>query len=238
MIKPHLAYWGSPFSWRGEIAFDDGGAVGAILPHLPRVGRGAGGHREGRGCLRRRHRARPHGAAAGGVAGDHRRGSGSDIHAADLLGQLGRVRAGSVLGRARRHRHPVVLPPRRPRGTSRATGAGRGLGAAAESPEAIRGRARTPSRVRRAGLQPIVGGGRSSLGASFRAAQRPKRSSAAVWPRRCGHSSTTTRWSARSSGSGSPARSRRGNFLQSTPAMREVIARFWGPYAVAAVESR
>ncbi|MFT5081383.1 MAG: hypothetical protein ACI9D0_002032 [Bacteroidia bacterium] len=23
MIKPHIAYWGSPFSWRGEIAFDD-----------------------------------------------------------------------------------------------------------------------------------------------------------------------------------------------------------------------
>lgn len=23
MIKPHLAYWGSPFSWRGEIDFDD-----------------------------------------------------------------------------------------------------------------------------------------------------------------------------------------------------------------------
>ena len=23
MIKPHLAYWGSPFSWRGEIEFDD-----------------------------------------------------------------------------------------------------------------------------------------------------------------------------------------------------------------------
>lgn len=23
MIKPHLAYWGSPFSWRGEITFDD-----------------------------------------------------------------------------------------------------------------------------------------------------------------------------------------------------------------------
>jgi hypothetical protein len=23
MIKPHLAYWGSSFSWRGEIAFDD-----------------------------------------------------------------------------------------------------------------------------------------------------------------------------------------------------------------------
>jgi len=22
MIKPHIAYWGSPFSWRGEIAFD------------------------------------------------------------------------------------------------------------------------------------------------------------------------------------------------------------------------
>jgi len=23
MIKPHLAYWGSPFSWRGDIRFDD-----------------------------------------------------------------------------------------------------------------------------------------------------------------------------------------------------------------------
>lgn len=23
MIKPHIAYWGSPFSWRGEITFDD-----------------------------------------------------------------------------------------------------------------------------------------------------------------------------------------------------------------------
>jgi len=23
LIKPHLAYWGSPFTWRGEIAFDD-----------------------------------------------------------------------------------------------------------------------------------------------------------------------------------------------------------------------
>ena len=23
LIKPHLAYWGSPFSWRGEITFDD-----------------------------------------------------------------------------------------------------------------------------------------------------------------------------------------------------------------------
>ncbi|MFK7931402.1 MAG: hypothetical protein AB8H79_24695 [Myxococcota bacterium] len=23
LIKPHLAYWGSPFSWRGEIRFDD-----------------------------------------------------------------------------------------------------------------------------------------------------------------------------------------------------------------------
>lgn len=23
LIKPHLAYWGSPFSWRGEIGFDD-----------------------------------------------------------------------------------------------------------------------------------------------------------------------------------------------------------------------
>ncbi len=23
LIKPHLAYWGSPFSWRGEIAFED-----------------------------------------------------------------------------------------------------------------------------------------------------------------------------------------------------------------------
>ena len=23
LIKPHLAYWGSPFSWRGEIEFDD-----------------------------------------------------------------------------------------------------------------------------------------------------------------------------------------------------------------------
>ncbi|MBX2801560.1 MAG: hypothetical protein KTR31_28040 [Myxococcales bacterium] len=23
MIKPHLAYWGSPFAWRGDIAFDD-----------------------------------------------------------------------------------------------------------------------------------------------------------------------------------------------------------------------
>ena len=23
LIKPHLAYWGSPFAWRGEIAFDD-----------------------------------------------------------------------------------------------------------------------------------------------------------------------------------------------------------------------
>lgn len=26
LIKPHLAYWGSPFSWRGEIAFDDDAA--------------------------------------------------------------------------------------------------------------------------------------------------------------------------------------------------------------------
>lgn len=26
LIKPHLAYWGSPFSWRGAIAFDDPGA--------------------------------------------------------------------------------------------------------------------------------------------------------------------------------------------------------------------
>lgn len=23
LIKPHLAYWGSPFSWRGEVAFED-----------------------------------------------------------------------------------------------------------------------------------------------------------------------------------------------------------------------
>ncbi|MEM0915409.1 MAG: hypothetical protein AAGK09_12465 [Planctomycetota bacterium] len=23
MVKPHIAYWGSPFSWRGEIVFDD-----------------------------------------------------------------------------------------------------------------------------------------------------------------------------------------------------------------------
>jgi hypothetical protein len=23
LVKPHLAYWGSPFSWRGEIAFED-----------------------------------------------------------------------------------------------------------------------------------------------------------------------------------------------------------------------
>ena len=23
MIKPHLAYWGSPFKWRGEIEFED-----------------------------------------------------------------------------------------------------------------------------------------------------------------------------------------------------------------------
>jgi len=27
LIKPHLAYWGSPFSWRGDIRFDDPRAV-------------------------------------------------------------------------------------------------------------------------------------------------------------------------------------------------------------------
>lgn len=26
MMKPHIAYWGSPFSWRGEIRFDDAAA--------------------------------------------------------------------------------------------------------------------------------------------------------------------------------------------------------------------
>ena len=26
LIKPHLAYWGSPFAWRGEIRFDDDAA--------------------------------------------------------------------------------------------------------------------------------------------------------------------------------------------------------------------
>ncbi|MCP3915133.1 MAG: hypothetical protein GY711_06230 [bacterium] len=25
LVKPHIAYWGSPFSWRGDIAFDDAG---------------------------------------------------------------------------------------------------------------------------------------------------------------------------------------------------------------------
>ena len=33
MIKPHLAYWGSPFGWRGEIAFDSESEVAPLLRH-------------------------------------------------------------------------------------------------------------------------------------------------------------------------------------------------------------
>lgn len=36
MVKPHLAYWGSPFSWRGEIQFKDQADLDRFFTHYER----------------------------------------------------------------------------------------------------------------------------------------------------------------------------------------------------------
>ena len=112
-IKPHIAYWRSPFSWRGEIAFTsdedwqrfwrsyrewiallatvcreaDGFVVGTELDRMLTF------EEEWRGIIAE-------------VRTAHRR-------APDLRGQLDRLSPSAFLGCPRCHRHPGLFPPHR-----------------------------------------------------------------------------------------------------------------------------
>ena len=59
-IKPHIAYWRSPFSWRGENYFYPRRGLAAVLAGLLGVDRAVGDCLSGSRRLCRRHRARPH----------------------------------------------------------------------------------------------------------------------------------------------------------------------------------
>ncbi len=112
MVVPHIAYWGSKFSWRGEINFERAEEWDNFftdyetwIVEMARLAEAAS-----RGGLLCRPGVHARAEVCRPLAQDHRRGPRGLLRQADLRRELERIRHREILGRARLPRRARLLP--------------------------------------------------------------------------------------------------------------------------------
>ena len=168
MIKPHIAYWGSEFGWRGEIEFTRDEhwerffqTYEAWITRVAEIAKDADAFVVGTELDRTLHYENRWRDVIRRVR---------DITDAPLTysGELGLVSQGAILGCAGCHRGAVLLPARQARQRPHRRGARCSVEATARRARAVLEATQPPGRAGRARIQPLEPGGPGAMGLSNR----------------------------------------------------------------------